>query len=223
MFSLYSWEENCLMKKKLLGIFLVMAAAVALTAPSAMANALGNPGFEDPVVEGDPPFLGRWQPFAGGGATSVRDTVDPMSGVGHMSLTINNANNTFAGIFQDVAVTAGQMVDFNLYHKTTSLPYNLVTEMRIEWRDATTEVGRTPNLMTPPTDSYSLLSLSAAAPANATLARVVYAIQSFTNDNLPDIGTVYLDNGTTTVVPEPTTLALIGMSVAGLTGLRRRS
>lgn len=210
--------------KKLFGSAFALLAIVAFAAPSAVAqNLLTDPSFEDPTkfTADGPPFVGFWESFQGGGASSALSSVDPLTGAGHVALNINNANNTFAGFFQDVAVTGGNLVDFSLYHKTTSLPYNLVSELRIEWRDATTEVGRTPNLTTSPTDSYSLLSLSAPAPGNATFARVVYAIQSFTNTGA-DLGTVFIDDASVTVVPEPATVALLGMSVIGLAGVRRR-
>lgn len=211
--------------KRLLSATLAALAVTALATPAALAqNLLVNPGFEDPVTSDGPPFVGFWEVFAGGGASSSRDTVDPRNGAGHLAVSIT-ADNTFAGAFQDVeGLSPGQLMDFSLWYKSTSLPFNVISEMRIEWRKVgqAVEVGRTPNLTTPPTDMYSPLSLVAAVPAGADTARLVYAIQSFTNGSLPDLGTVYVDDASFTVVPEPATLALAVLSSLGLITLQRR-
>jgi hypothetical protein len=213
--------------KKLFGSVLAMLAILALAVPSAMAqNLLVDPSFEDPtkITTDGPPFVGFWEAFNGASAASIRDTVDPLSGAAHMSLS-TTANNTFAGMFQDVVVAAGSPLTFSVWHKTTSLPYTIGTEMRIEWRNSVsdTEISRTPNLTTSPTDSYSLLSIDVPVPAGVDIARVVYAIQTFGNGAASDLGTVYVDDASVTTVPEPATMALISMSLVGLAGLRRRS
>ena len=212
--------------KKMFDFVLLAVAILALAVPSAMAqNLLVDPSFEDPtkVTTDGPPFIGFWEAFNGASASSLHATVDPLSGTGHMSLS-TTGNNTFAGMFQDVAVTAGNPATFSVWHKTTSLPYTIGTEMRIEWRNSVsnTEISRTPNLTTSPTDSYSLLSIDLPVPAGVDIARVVYAIQTFGNGADSDIGTVYVDDASVTI-PEPATMALIGMSLVGLAGLRRRS
>jgi MYXO-CTERM domain-containing protein len=51
---------------------------------------------------------------------------------------------------------------------------------------------------------------------------VVYAIQSFGNAGLPDLGTVFVDDASLTVVPEPATLALAAVSGLGLLAVHRR-
>jgi hypothetical protein len=190
-------------------------------------NLLANPSFEDPLTNDGPPFVGFWETFQGGGAASFRDTVMPRSGEGHLAMVIDNTNNTFAGAFQDVeGLVPGQVMNFSLWHKTLSLPANLVSEMRFEWRNSVsnTEVSRTNLTPNPvPTDAYTQLSLIAPVPAGADTARVVYAVQSFTNDNLPDSGHVYVDDASLTVIPEPATLSLAGGFMAlCLAAIRRR-
>jgi hypothetical protein len=208
--------------KKLFGSVLLAVAVLALALPSAMAqNLLANPSFEDPstITTDGPPFIGSWEAFQGGTATSVRATVDPHSGDAHMSLNTLE-NNQFAGMFQDVVVAAGNPVTFSVWHKTTDTLFS-GTEMRIEWRNSVsdTEISRTPNLATAPTLDYTLLALDTVVPAGVDIARVVYAIQSFGAG--PDVGTVYVDDASVTTIPEPATMALIGMSIIGFAGLRR--
>jgi hypothetical protein len=201
-------------------------AVILLAGTQATANLLVNPSFEDPITSDGAPFVGFWEGFAGGGASSTRDTVMPRTGQGHLALAIDNTNNTFAGAFQDVeGLSPGQLMNFNLWHKTPSLPYSLISEVRIEWRKTgqVPEVSRTPNLVIPPTLDYTPVSLVAPVPAGADTARVVYAIQSFDNTGLPDIGTVYVDDASLTVIPEPATLAVLATSAVGLLSVRRRS
>lgn len=208
-------------------IYAVAAAtAIFLCGTQAVAqNLLANPGFEDPITSDGAPFVGFWEGFAGGGATSTRGTTMPRNGAGHLSLSID-LNDTFAGAFQDVeGLSPGQLMDFRVWHKSTSVPYNLVSEMRIEWRKVgqAAEISRTPNLNSVPTLDYSPVSLVAPVPAGADTARVVYAIQSFTNGTLPNVGTVFVDDVSLRIVPEPTTIGLWGIAlISWAVACRRR-
>jgi hypothetical protein len=201
--------------------FAIVATLFAATQSQAQ-NLLTDPGFEDPTkfTADGAPFVGFWEAFQGGTATSALSTAEPRSGASHAAFNTLLANQ-FAGVFQDVPVTAGQIANFSVWHKTTDVLF-AGTEMRIEWRNAgaNTEISRTPNLATTPTLLYTPLSLIAPVPAGADTARVVYAIQSFGAG--PDIGTVYLDDTSVTVVPEPSTLALVGLAGAAAVAIRRR-
>lgn len=203
----------------------VLAIGVVLSGASlaSAANLFANPGFEDPITFDGAPFIGSWEGFAGGGAVTGNSTVNPRSGTTHADVSINNADNTFAGVFQDVLVTPGSTVTFSGYHMTPTSVLGTATEIRIEWRDATNEVGRTPNTLTLPTSSYSEFSLTATVPLNADRGRFVYAIQSFGGEPNPgNTGTVYLDDMSMVVVPEPTTLALLAPCAFGLLRRTRR-
>jgi MYXO-CTERM domain-containing protein len=97
--------------------------------------------------------------------------------------------------------------------------------MRIEWRNSVTEteISRTPNLITTPslTTDYQQFSVSAPVPVGANLARIVYAIQTY--DGGPgNTGTVYLDDASFEVVPEPAAGLLGVIALALGCGVRRR-
>jgi hypothetical protein len=203
---------------------LAVLACVAMSVSQAAANLLVNPGFEDPITSDGAPFVGFWEAFQGGSASSTRDTVMPRNGAGHLAVGITG-DSTFAGAFQDVeGLIPGQLMNFTVWHKTTSLPYSLITEARIEWRKVgqEAEVSRTLNLSIPPVTDYTPISVIAPVPAGADTARVVYAVQSFTNAGLPDLGTVYVDDASFTVVPEPVTIALLSIAFVAATAARRR-
>ena len=198
----------------------VVVAAMALAAAPASAQLLANGGFEQPVTTDGPPFVGSWEAFNGGtGASAVNSTTMPRSGAQHLALSINNTNDTFAGVFQDVPnLTPGTPVTFTGYNLTTSNPLGIAPEVRIEWRNASSEVGRTPNLIPTLTGQYTPFTLTGTVPTGASIARVVYAVQSF-GPEPGNTGVVFVDD--VSFVPEPSSalLAFVGL---GLTCLRRR-
>jgi PEP-CTERM motif len=198
-------------------------AAVMTASPAAAQNLLANPGFEDPITSDGPPFVGSWEGFAGNGATAPANTgTNPRSGAQHVTLNINDVDNAFAGVFQDVeGLVPGQPTVFSGFYMTPSLPIELGTEFRIEWRKVgqAAEVGRTANITIPPTGSYTEFSLPAVVPAGADTARVVFAIQTFGGTS--NIGTVFLDD--MSFVPEPGSAVALGLAGLGLVARRRRT
>lgn len=196
----------------------------AMTAPVAAQNLLANAGFEDPITYDGAPFVGSWEGFnAGAGSSAANDTAMPLTGAQHASLSIDNVDNSFAGVFQDVdGLVAGQTGTFSIWHKTVSDPLDLGVEVRIEWRDSANdvEVSRTPNSTPVPGMDYSLFSLTADVPAGADTARVVYAIQTF-GPEPTNTGTVYVDDASF-VIPEPTSVALAGLACIALAAMRRK-
>jgi MYXO-CTERM domain-containing protein len=204
---------------------LAALAAVALAGSQAAAqNLLTNPGFEDAATftADGPPFVGSWEAFNGGGGTfSVRDGVSPRNGGFDAHLSINNIDNSFAGLFQDVPVAAGQKVTYSGWNKGAPTPFGPGAEYRIEWRSTVpdTEVSRTSNLDPIVTADYTKFSRTETVPAGVNIARVVYAIQTFGGST--NLGEVFLDDFSVTKTPEPTTVAL-GLAGAALLAIRRR-
>lgn len=197
-----------------------MAAASAGIASADFAN----PSFEDPITFNGPPFVGSWEGFSGnfggGAASATQGPVMPRTGANAVELAINTASG-FAGVFQDIdGLVAGQEVTFSGWNKLGS---GLIgPEVRIEWRDAspgTTEVTRTPNLVPVLTGEYTEFSLTTTVPAGATAARAVYAGQTF-GAGLSG-GSIFIDDFSFSVVPEPTTALLAGVALAAAAARRR--
>jgi hypothetical protein len=213
------------MSVKQFGWLLSAVACSAIFASQASAqNLFANPGFEDAATytEDGPPFVGSWEGFQGDGADATRALVSPRTGLAHLSANINNADNTFAGAFQDVVVSPGQLVNFSLWHRADAVPYTLVSEMRIEWRNSGTNSEVSRNQIVPvPTAEYTLVSLPLTVPAGADTARAVYAVQSFSNVGA-NLGTVYVDDASFEVVPEPAAGLLSAIALAFGWGVRRR-
>ena len=197
---------------------------LSLATPLLGANLLVNPGFEAPITFDGPPFVGSWEGFNGGGASAFNTTAQPRTGAQSLGLSITATPNTFAGAFQDVGgLTAGTLLSVDGWHASPSSPLSLVVEVRIEWRNSVsdTEISRTLNANPIPSAAYTEFGFNAAVPAGADTARLVYAIQSFSTAPLGN-GTVYMDDISLTVVPEPASMTLLGLGGLALVTMRRR-
>ena len=197
---------------------------LSLTASPFAANLLVNGGFENPITYDGPPFVGSWEGFNGGGASAANSTLLPRTGAQSLQLSIFNTVNTFAGAFQDVpGLVSGTEYSLSGWQATTSTPLDVGVEVRIEWRNSVSniEISRTPNLTPIPGAVYLPFSLTAAVPTGADTARVVYAIQSFSTAPRGN-GTVYMDDISLSVVPEPSAALLFGGGCLALITMRRR-
>lgn len=204
--------------------FVSMALAVALCQQAVHAQ-LANPGFEDPVTYDGAPFVGSWEAFSGGaGAVSANSIVTPRSGLQSLELSMTAVDNSFAGAFQDVAgLTPGSMATFSGWHQTTSTLLGVASEYRIEWRNSANinvELSRVQLTQSPTLNQYTQFSVGGVVPVGADTARVVYAIQTFGGEPNPgNSGVIHLDD-MSFVVPEPTSIAVLG--AAGVVFGRRR-
>jgi hypothetical protein len=204
---------------------LLLSAALMLsfTVSTFAQNLLVNGGFEDPITSDGAPFVGFWEGFNNTGGSAANSSLQPRTGVQSLGLSIINTPNAFAGAFQDVTgLTSGTDYIFNGFHVTSSSPLSLGVEIRIEWRNSSGEVSRTPNSTPVPGMTYSPWSLQATAPVGADTARVVYAVQSFSTAPLGN-GNVFVDDVSFTVVPEPSSMALLALGALGMMVWRRRA
>jgi hypothetical protein len=210
-------------------LVLLAVAATAICGPRAVAqNLLTDGGFEDPskYTADGPPFVGSWEAFNGGAGTfSVNDTLSPRSGARDAHTSILATNNSFAGLFQDVPVIAGDFYTYSGWHKSVNLnPADYVTEIRFEWRNSVSNTEISRNQALPIAGAqYTQFSLTLPVPVGADTARVVYAIQTFSDTGTLNTGDVYLDDFSLTRVPEPSTIVLAGLGGLALLRMRRKS
>ncbi len=206
-------------------MLIVPFALAAMALPCVAQNLLANPSFEDPITDDGPPFVGFWESFSldgdqfTGGDIARNSTLMPRTGVQSLELIIDNVPGSFAGVFQDVPVSPGDVLTYSVWVKSLGEPGG--SEARIEWRDsvANTEVSRTSNMDPGAGSTYELFSFDATAPAGADTARITYAIQSFggaLNQQL------FLDDFSAVIVPEPATFSLMALAGLMCIGARRR-
>jgi hypothetical protein len=207
----------------------LLAALVVLTlgASSALAqNALKNPSFEDPTIDTGS-AIGKWFRFdSGAGGDSVESTVDPLTGARHIALSTIGANQ-FAGVFQTLENPAlpggarpigpGAVVTFSGFHHAVGAT-NQTSELKIEWTGAPQNRVDIINVAVGP---YLPFLHSGVAPAGTTGATITYAISTF-GPGQNTTALVHIDDFLVTVVPEPATMGMIGMSALGLVGVARR-
>src|SRR3954452_9887225 len=135
------------------GLFAAMVAVAVSCSQATAQNLLTDPSFENPALftADGPPFVGSWEAFNGGAGTfAVNDTLLPHSGARDAHLNITATNNSFAGFFQEVPVTAGVPYTYSGFHQSANLaPVDYVSEVRFEWRNSVTDTEVSRNQILP--------------------------------------------------------------------------
>ena len=211
-----------------------VTALVAVPTVHAQTELGGNVSFENAILADAGSTVDNWTTFVNSGTATV-DTTAPLSGLQHLNLTMDGQANSFVGVQQleqNIQVGEEYTFGFNarLMDGVLASDLGVAAEFRIEWRDAAgVEIGgnqaNTQAITGSLTDQYQLFSQTLTAPAGTESLNAVIALQSFgTGDSN---GTVFYDDATisgpASSVPEPGSLALIGLGMAGLATRRRRS
>jgi hypothetical protein len=200
----------------------VCLAAMGLTVSLAHANLLLNGDFNNPNSVASATDWSTWS-YGGGWANHQNNTSGPLDGVdGSYYMACGGAGSAGGGVYQIVPGTAG--IDYTLSVDAGAQAWwRPQGEMRLFFLDAASDVLSSTNPVIVDTGPgfdtgkpWANYSLSMVSPAGTTQVKVEFAM----NGN--DGGSVWFDNAVLTVVPEPSTLALVAGSLVALLGYRFR-
>ena len=202
-----------------------VAVALSLT-NSAQANLLFDPGFEAAPTQPNPILLpgganGGWSATFNGAAYSAAAAEFGVQGLGDTQGPGVAWN--FAGTYQVVGgVSAGQKYTFSMdissptgFSSTYGPAFLQLTYFNAAGTDlGTVETGGVGAnaIHVLPTAAWANYSVSATAPAGAVYVAPYCAFME--NGSQTTTETVYFDNGSLTLVPEPATIALLGMGLS---------
>ena len=200
----------------------VCLATIGLTVSLAHANLLVNGDFNNPGSVTAATAWSTWS-YGGGWANHQNNTSGPLDGVdGSYYMACGGAGSAGGGVYQIVPGTAGN--DYTLSVDAGAQAWwRPQGEMRLFFLDAASNVLSSTNPVIVDTGPgfdtgkpWANHSLSMVSPAGTTQVKVEFAM----NGN--DGGSVWFDNAVLTVVPEPSTLALVAGSLVALLGYRSR-
>ncbi len=190
---------------------------VLAAGPALRAATLANPGFETGDLSGWSTFGDGWRIGTVGDANSgtygaVNDIQD---------------DSGFKGIFQEVDVTPGTFYNAGVFLRAVAMEDNAVESwLEVQWLDSGSGVIRqdqsTPRVIGEQLTYQRQTLTMMEAPAGAVQASVRGIIEITSLQSSPDIDFVTFDDfefGRN--VPEPTTMAMLGMAAISLVALRR--
>ena len=202
-------------------------SALALSAPCAPgANVIVDGGFESGnnlLVNESPPFNSGWHGVTGPDTTSTSEITGDSPRSGAFSLDLSTSSNDgFTGAFQqfDVSGLIGTTITFSGWHQLVGEAGG--SQYRIElFDDMGSLTSRVQGSDSPtPGGDYERFTISETVSNGTVNARVTYIAQSIfsgvVNQN------IFVDDTSFDVVPEPSSVALLGLSALGLITRRRR-
>lgn len=214
---------------KSIRILLSMALVLgAFTLNAQAQELLENGGFESALLAPDLSEEGNFSSFSGGPTQPFQDTVNPNTGLAHLTTVFAGEDNTFAGVQQTQGgIITGETYTFSLLAQAAG-PLGFNVEFRLEYLDDLggfvggifdNNVDITAGLND---TTYSFFTQSSIAPAGATQLRAVFAGQSFGGGD--NTGTVFADDFSVTgvTIPEPASFGLLALGMVGFASRRRR-